>query len=316
MVHDRPESSRPDLHVARIAPAARTGGALAAEDSAPGERERKLKAERSKRARALPRIQRDTAAEVTRLLKRAEKDIRSALTGAPSDYQAWALPQLQASVRTALHTLGTGAGETLSQGAARAWEAGLDTVERPLDDAFGLDEPGFRLSALLPQVDTRQLLAMQSFLTHKMANVSATLANRVNSELGLAIIGTRSVGETTGRVAALLKTGGRSRALTVIRTELGRASASGCPITSSEPGASTPAVFVDRVRCWYEVVIGTAQGRRIVLRDEGLRGDDARTTSGAIGRWRELEGKGARESVAVREFRIAKRQPRPMLTDP
>ena len=50
------------------------------------ERERKLKAERSKRARALPRIQRDTAAEVTRLLKRAEKDIRSALTGAPSDY--------------------------------------------------------------------------------------------------------------------------------------------------------------------------------------------------------------------------------------
>ena len=187
------------------------------------ERERKLKAERSKRARALPRIQRDTAAEVTRLLKRAEKDIQSALTGAPSDYQAWALPQLQASVRTALHTLGTGAGETLSQGAARAWEAGLDTVERPLDDAFGLDEPGFRLSALLPQVDTRQLLAMQSFLTHKMANVSATLANRVNSELGLAIIGTRSVGETTGRVAALLKTGGRSRALTVIRTELGRA---------------------------------------------------------------------------------------------
>ena len=77
-----------------------------------------------------------------------------------------------------------------------------------------------------------------------------------------------------------------------------------------------PAVFVDRVRCWYEVVIGTAQGRRIVLRDEGLRGDDARTTSGAIGRWRELEGKGAREPVAVREFRIAKRQPRPMLTDP
>ena len=64
---------------------------------------------------------------------------------------------------------------------------------------------------------------MQSFLTHEMANVSATLANRVNSELGLAIIGTRSVGETTGRVAALLKTGGRSRSLTVIRTELGRA---------------------------------------------------------------------------------------------
>ena len=71
-----------------------------------------------------------------------------------------------------------------------------------------------------------------------------------------------------------------------------------------------------RLRCWYEVVVGTANGRRIVLREEGLRGDDARTTSRAIGRWRELEGKGAREPVAVLEFRIAKRQPRPLPTDP
>ena len=70
-----------------------------------------------------------------------------------------------------------------------------------------------------------------------------------------------------------------------------------------------------RLRCWYEVVIGTAQGRGIVLREEGLRGDDPRTTGRAIGRWHELEGKGAREPVAVREFRIAKRQPRPMPTD-
>ena len=71
-----------------------------------------------------------------------------------------------------------------------------------------------------------------------------------------------------------------------------------------------------RLRCWHEVVIGTAKGRRIVLREEGLRGDDARTTGRAIGRWRELEGKGTREPVAVCEFRIAKRQPRPMPADP
>ena len=71
-----------------------------------------------------------------------------------------------------------------------------------------------------------------------------------------------------------------------------------------------------RLRCWHEVVIETAKGRRIVLREEGLRGDEARTTSRAIGRWRELKGKGAREPVAVLECRIAKRQPRPMPTDP
>ena len=48
-----------------------------------------------------------------------------------------------------------------------------------------------------------------------------------------------------------------------------------------------------RLRCWYEVVIGTATGRRIVLREEGLRGDDARTTGRAIGRWRKMQDKGA-----------------------
>ena len=44
-------------------------------------------------------------------------------------------------------------------------------------------------------------------------------------------------------------------------------------------------------------------------------GDDARTTSKAIGRWRKVQGKGTGKPVAVREFRIAKRQPRPMPTD-
>ena len=187
------------------------------------ERERKLKAQRSRRARALPRIQRETAAEVTRLLKQAETTIRATLAGAPTDYQVFVLPSLQASVRGALHTLGAEAGGSLSQGAARAFEAGIDTVEAPLDAALRLDAPDFRLSALLPQVDTAQLIAMRSFLTHKMADVSVTLANRINAELGLTIIGTRSTGETTARVAALLNTGGRSRALTLIRTELGRA---------------------------------------------------------------------------------------------
>ena len=71
-----------------------------------------------------------------------------------------------------------------------------------------------------------------------------------------------------------------------------------------------------RLRCWHEVVIGTAKCRRMVLREEGLRGDHTRTTSNAIGRWREVQGKGAGEPVAVREFRIGKRQSRPMPTDP
>ena len=70
-----------------------------------------------------------------------------------------------------------------------------------------------------------------------------------------------------------------------------------------------------RLRCWYEVVIMTADRRRIVLREEGLRGDDVRTTNRAIARWR--AGDRERESalVVVRDVRIAKKQPRPMPPD-
>ena len=67
-----------------------------------------------------------------------------------------------------------------------------------------------------------------------------------------------------------------------------------------------------RLRCWYEVVIETGAGKRVVLREEGLRGDDARTAARAIGRWRTRHAQPANALVVVRGIRIAKRQPRPM----
>ena len=67
-----------------------------------------------------------------------------------------------------------------------------------------------------------------------------------------------------------------------------------------------------RLRCWYEVVIMTADRRRIVLREEGMRGDDVRTTNRAITRWRALDRTRESVLVVVRDFRIAKKQPRPM----
>ena len=67
-----------------------------------------------------------------------------------------------------------------------------------------------------------------------------------------------------------------------------------------------------RLRCWYDIVIETAGRRRIVLREEGLRGDNARTASRALERWRQSGGRDPNEFVVVRDIRIAKRQPRPM----
>lgn len=66
-----------------------------------------------------------------------------------------------------------------------------------------------------------------------------------------------------------------------------------------------------RLRCWYEVVVQPAQGKPLVLREEGLRDDQERTASRAIARWREANALRANALVRVLDVRIAKRQPRP-----
>lgn len=64
-----------------------------------------------------------------------------------------------------------------------------------------------------------------------------------------------------------------------------------------------------RLGCWYEVRI-RAGGKSIVLREEGLRGDDARTATRSIARWRASDLSPA--TVPVGDVRIAGKQPRPL----
>ena len=67
-----------------------------------------------------------------------------------------------------------------------------------------------------------------------------------------------------------------------------------------------------RLRCWYEVVIKTDRAKSVVLPEEGLRGDQERTASRAIARWRKANALSANSLVTVLDVRIAKRQPRPI----
>ena len=74
-------------------------------------------------------------------------------------------------------------------------------------------------------------------------------------------------------------------------------------------GRTAPPVRM-RLRCWYEVVIETRARKRIVLREEGLRGDNVRTASRALERWRASDARYRNELVVVRDIRVAKSQPR------
>lgn len=180
--------------------------------------------ERTARRRRLTAIQRDTAAELTRLLKLAEADVLARLAATPSEFDAFVLPALQRSIRQAMAEFSTRGATTLNAGAGGSWQAGLDLVEKPLEAGLALGGgPSIRLSGVLPAVDTRVLSALRSFMTDRIADIGVTVANRINSELGLAAIGAQTPSQAAGKIAGILETGGRTRALTIVRTELGRA---------------------------------------------------------------------------------------------
>lgn len=180
------------------------------------ERNRRFRAERLRRARAQPAIQRDTMREVDRYLREAADRIAIAIAGQPSDFERWRLPQLRRSVEAALREAGQDSGPAVAGGATRSWRAGADLVDEPLRAG------GVALDAILPLVDSRQLAALRLALTNRITGVSIATANRINAQLGLVISGVQPPSGAASVVQGLIG-GGRGRALTIVRTELGRA---------------------------------------------------------------------------------------------
>ncbi|MEW6330233.1 MAG: phage minor head protein [Pseudomonadota bacterium] len=162
-------------------------------------------------------IQRGTRDDIVRALKLALDRIKVTLTSQPSDYQAWSLPQLEQQIRQVLAEFRTSASQTIGSAASRSWEAGIASVDAPL--AAG----GAHIAAVLPLIDTRALSAMRTFMVGRIADISETAARKITSELGLVIIGAQTPSDAIAKIAAQLETGGRARATTIVRTELGRA---------------------------------------------------------------------------------------------
>lgn len=183
----------------------------------PAERNRAFRAERQRRLRARLKIQRDTVTEITRLLRVALERITGELAAATDETAVAFLSRRQAAVRQVLAEIDGQASARLSTAAGEVWEAGIALVDAPL--AAG----GIRIAASLGEVDTRQLTAMRAFMTDRIRNVTVTAANAINAELGLTVLGAKTPGESVTNITRILKSQSRGRAITIVRTELGRA---------------------------------------------------------------------------------------------
>jgi len=183
----------------------------------PAERKRLFERARREVLRQRSAIQRDTAKEIVRLLKQAQARIRETLASQPTEYERWQLPQLQRAIEQRLAEFERAASQAAGGGSAAAAQAGLELVDAPLRAG------GLSIVGVAPGIDTRQLDAMRNFMTDRIKGLAARAIDRINTELGMVILGVQSPGEAIDKVARILGDESRQRAITIVRTEIGRA---------------------------------------------------------------------------------------------
>jgi hypothetical protein len=167
--------------------------------------------------REASRIVAETESEIRRLLGLAAANVAATLAASPTEWQAWYLPQLQASIRDTLARYGELASTASAAAHLTGTAAAADAVATTLRVRAGI---------VLPAIQTAQLDGMKTFLTSKIKDVTVEIANRVNTELGLVVIGAKSPFEAIRAVEARLG-GGIDRAATIVSTEVMRAYSAG-----------------------------------------------------------------------------------------
>lgn len=160
-------------------------------------------------------IQRDTRAEIVRLLKLAEDQIIVTLASQPTDYQTWQLPQLQRDIERILNDYNAKASGAISSAANSAWAAGQAMIDLPLQAG------GVYIMGQAPRIDTQMLEAMRQFMTSRIKDIGDVAINKINQELGLVIIGAAHPSDAISSVKDILGDTSRARATTIVRTNIG-----------------------------------------------------------------------------------------------
>lgn len=219
--------------------------------------EREVREQLKRRAR----IVREPVIEIRRLLGEALTRVLAVLAGQPSDYQLWSLPQLVKEIGVVAGELGAAATAAAAKAAQASWTAGADLVVQPLA-AAGLAP----VTAVAPHIDVRQLRAMQAFMADRLENVSLSAANKINSELGLVVIGAQDPYAAQVAIRGLLKGSVASRATTIVRTELLRVySTAGAAAmdAAAEAGVAMDKVWRRSSKAHPRVSHALADGQRV-----------------------------------------------------
>ncbi len=186
------------------------------------------------RRRALPELQAEAAEHVIRLLEEAAREISLKLAGVPSEFEIWRLGQLRREVEILLAAFGEAAGLEAARAFDQALDAGAALVSEPLKAAR------LTLSGVAPRLDPVLIASTRSFTIWRINDLSTEARVRIETDLGLWMMGARSREETLKRLQTDLGGETRRRALTILNTETARAHGLAAQKTLEESAKSVP----------------------------------------------------------------------------
>lgn len=179
------------------------------------ERTERFRRARSFQVRRFARVQRQALKDAKVLLEEAHTEVRAQMNNTLTDFQAFQLPVIENNIDQALAEITAALNERLGERVDAMTRAGTGLVDRPLEAG------GMRIAGVLPEIDLQQILDVRQAMTHLIKDVTAKAGRRVKSQIGFVVAGVRSPSEATTAVQGIIGSS-RRRALTIVRTELGR----------------------------------------------------------------------------------------------
>jgi len=160
---------------------------------------------------SLPRVRRSLMDELLRQLQLALEDIDAVLRKTTSADVARRLARQRGDIMHIMEGFRVAAERSAHAIADTAWLAG---IEATMSQVGHLD--------LLPRISTRQLLAVRTTLTDRIADVTRKTISRIDGALTQHLIGTRTLSRTITDIELIMGGEPRARAMTIAYTEVGR----------------------------------------------------------------------------------------------
>lgn len=160
----------------------------------------------------LPPIRKQLLEEILQQLKIAQDTIAELLRNATSADATRRLTRQRAEIARVMHEFQHALSIAMDSAAEKVWEAGIENAVESIGEI-----------GLAPRIAQGPLLAIRTFLTNRIADLSRAAVGKINTALTQQILGVQSMADTLTQIERILDGAPRGRAMTIAYTEIGRA---------------------------------------------------------------------------------------------